>query len=81
MVGLEKFLYTGTSETIMEHHKAHTHEKKNILVKGVLLHLVTYALIGIALTLMGIPPFISFVVVMVLVWGLFVLGYAFYNQK
>ena len=59
----------------------HKHDKKSVLVKGVILHLVTYALIALGLTLLGVPGYIAFVVVMVMVWGLFVLGYAFYNQN
>ncbi|MFH2021159.1 MAG: hypothetical protein ABIJ34_07100 [archaeon] len=57
------------------------HSKTHVLLKGSALHAIVYALIAIALTLLGVPPVITFVVIMVLVWGLFVMGYAYYYHK
>jgi len=61
--------------------KKKKHDKKMILKKGILYHLVTYAGISLVLCGIGVPALISFMVFMVLLWGLFVMSYAFYYQK
>jgi len=61
--------------------KKKKHDKKQVLKKGILYHLTTYAGISLVLCSIGVPALISFMVFMVLLWGLFVMSYAFYYQK
>lgn len=55
--------------------------KKDVLVRGTSLHLIVYMFIAILLGLAGVPGTMIFMLLMVLLWGLFVMGYAFYYQK
>ncbi|MBN2368092.1 hypothetical protein JXC34_03660 [Candidatus Woesearchaeota archaeon] len=60
---------------------AQKQDKKQVLMRGVGLHLVIYVIIGLLLTLMGIPFVVVFSIIAVMVWGLFVLSYAYYYSK
>lgn len=55
--------------------------KKEVLLKGITMHLLTYVIICAALIMMGVPLYISLIVFIVLVWGMFVLSYALWNEK
>lgn len=57
------------------------HDKKKVLFKGIIIHLLSYALLGIIMSALGVPNFIVLAILMVLVWGLFVLSYAYYYHK
>lgn len=57
------------------------YNKKEIMMKGVSLHLVVYVLISLLLWFLNVPANLIFVIFMVLLWGLFVLSYAFYFEK
>jgi hypothetical protein len=57
------------------------HNKKQILMKGIGLHLLVYSLIALFLSLLGVASLVVFLVVMVLLWGLLVLSYAYYYEK
>jgi fatty acid desaturase len=56
-------------------------EKKQVMLKGIGLHLLVYAAIAVLLSLIGVPGFVVFPVIMVFLWGLFVLSYAYYHHK
>ena len=58
-----------------------TETKKQIMLKGVTLHIVVYVLISLLLWFLNVPGNLIFVIFMVLLWGLFVLSYAFYYEK
>ena len=55
--------------------------KKQIMMKGIALHLLVYLLISLLLWFFNVPGQLIFVIFMVLLWGLFVLSYAFYYEK
>ncbi|MBT3720189.1 hypothetical protein HN789_03365 [archaeon] len=55
--------------------------KKEVLLKGIGLHLLTYLVICIILLLIGVPLYIAVMLFMVLIWGLFVLSYALVNKN
>jgi hypothetical protein len=55
--------------------------KKDVLFNGIGIHLIVYALIGMLLLLLGTPGLVIFLFEAVLLWGLFVLAYAFHNRK
>lgn len=57
------------------------HDKKKIILKGATFHFFGYIILGLFLNLLGIPPMITFIVIMVLLWGLFVMCYAYYYHK
>jgi hypothetical protein len=57
------------------------HEKKHVLLKGIAIHLMVYVILGLCLALIGVPPLLIFIVMMVLLWGLFVISYHFYHKK
>ncbi len=57
------------------------HEKKNVLLKGIAVHLTVYILIALVLAVFGVPAIIIFFLMAVLLWGLFVISYAFYFHK
>lgn len=59
---------------------SHEHKKK-ILLKGIAMHVLTYIIIGAILIMLGVPFYIVFIISMVLLWGLFVLSYAMWNEK
>jgi len=73
---LEKYLNSISHSKIMVEHK-----KKEIMLKGIGLHLGVYVLISILLWFLNVPANLIFVIFMVLLWGLFVLSYAFYYEK
>lgn len=56
-------------------------QKQDILIRGVGLHLVEYMILGLFLLLLGVPFTAVFLFVTVLIWGLVVIGYAFYYEK
>ncbi len=55
--------------------------KKEIMMHGIGLHLITYLLISMFIYLIGAPATVAFIVFMVLSWGLFVMSYAYYYHK
>ena len=57
------------------------HEKKHVLLKGIAIHLMVYVILGLSLALIGVPALLIFIVMMVLLWGLFVISYHFYHKK
>ncbi|MCM2325540.1 MAG: hypothetical protein NDI94_03695 [Candidatus Woesearchaeota archaeon] len=61
--------------------KQSSHDKKKVMWHGIGLHLVAYVLISLLLLLFGVAPSFVFIVLMVLIWGLFVMSYAYYYHK
>ena len=55
--------------------------KKKALFKGIATHILTYIILCGFLVILGVPLYISFILFMVLAWGLFVLSYAMWNKK
>jgi len=56
-------------------------DKKKVMLKGIVLHIAVYILIAFLLKLFKVPGNIIFVIMMVLLWRLLVLSYAFYYEK
>ncbi len=56
-------------------------DKRHILLKGVTIHLFVYMIIAITLAYLNVPAIFIFLVMMVLLWGLFVISYAFYKKN
>jgi hypothetical protein len=57
------------------------HEKKHVILKGIAIHLLVYIILGLCLALIGVPAVFIFIVIMVLLWGLFMISYHFYHKK
>jgi hypothetical protein len=64
---------------LMTEHIAHN--KKEVALKGIGLHLLTYAVIGGILLLMQVPVMIVFFLEMALIWGLIVMSHAYWYHK
>jgi hypothetical protein len=56
-------------------------DKKHMILKGIGMHLFVYIVIALILSFLGVPSIIIFLVMMVLLWGLFMISYAFYNKR
>ena len=57
------------------------HDKKPVLFKGIAVHLFVYVIIAITLAFLNVPSMYIFLTMMILVWGLFVISYAYYKKK
>lgn len=69
-------------EQVKEVSKKTSHKpKKEVLLKGIAMHLLTYVIICAVLIMMGVPLYIALIVFIVLVWGMFVLSYALWYEK
>ena len=56
-------------------------EKKQVMVKGIGMHIGVYIALALILSLLKVPFYITVIVVMVLLWGLFVISYAYYYHN
>ena len=63
---------------VPEHHK---HDKKKVLIDSLLLHLIGYVIIAIVLNMVGLHPIITLSIILVLLWGFFVMSYAYYYHR
>ena len=59
----------------------HKHDKKKVLIDSLLLHLIGYVIIAIVLNMVGMHPIITLSIILVLLWGFFVMSYAYYYHK
>jgi len=65
----------------MKKEKQDKSHKKKVLKTAIALHLTVYLILGMVLTLFKVPPTVIFSIIMVLIWGLLVMGYAYYNER
>ncbi|NTV23600.1 MAG: hypothetical protein HGA85_04460 [Nanoarchaeota archaeon] len=59
----------------------HSHNKKDVLIRGLGLHLLVYLVIGAVLLLLGVPGIVVFFLEMALIWGLIVMTHAYWYHK
>ncbi len=61
--------------------KHHKHHKRHVMLKGIALHLFVYIILALTLIFLGVPNEVVFIVIMILLWGLFVISYSHYKRK